>query len=249
MADKSPNLATLPSTILEGINTKLKDVHTATPGIIVSFNSEQQTASVQPAIKRIFKTIEADKEILVPTDLPMLINVPIVFPRGGGFSLTFPIAAGDECLLVFAERSIDSWHKFGGVKEPHNKRFHSLSDATAFVGLSSIPNKIPSYNPNDAVLRNDAGDQTITLAVNKDINIDTPADVNVVSGGTVNVTADTAVIVTAPTTTINGNLVVSGNITSVSGDIITDTVSMKTHKHSQANDSGGDSELDTSTAI
>jgi hypothetical protein len=49
--------------------------------------------------------------------LPILINVPVQFPRGGCFLLTFPVTKGDECLIMFAERDA--------------KRFHSLSDATA----------------------------------------------------------------------------------------------------------------------
>lgn len=245
MSRDTDNLATLASTILEGVNTKLKDVHTATPGIVVSFNSTQQTASVQPAIKRIFRTIDVDKEVLVPSELPILINVPIVFPRGGGFSLTFPVLKGDECLLVFAERAIDAWHKFGGVKEPSNKRFHALSDATAFVGLSSIPNKIPAYNSTDVVLRNDQGDQTITLVKNKNIDLDTPADININSGSSVNVTATSTVNVTAPNTVITGNVTVNGSIIVSGGNVTADGISLKTHTHTQANDSGGNIEAAT----
>lgn len=171
MNSLNDNLSTLSTNIKAGIEARLKDLHTAMPGIIQSFNSELQTISVQPAVRRIFKTEEEDKELLIPSDLPILINVPIVYPRGGGYSLTFPIVKGDECLLIFCERSFDQWHKFSGVRDPGAKRFHSLSDATAFVGLSSIPNKIPNYNQNNVQLKKDDGSVSITLTPNDEINI------------------------------------------------------------------------------
>ena len=128
MSDNHSGLATLAQNIKLGIDNRLKELHTALPGIIQSFDPELQTVSVQPAIKRIFKSISEDSQELIAMELPILINVPILYPRGGGFSLTFPISVGDECLLLFSERSIDRWHIFGGTNEPGAKRFHSLSD-------------------------------------------------------------------------------------------------------------------------
>ena len=188
MANKNPSLATLAENIKQGVSNRIKELHTSMPGIVQSFDAEKQTASVQPAIRRVFITREGTDEILAPADLPILINVPVQFPRGGGFSLTFPVKKGDECLLVFAERSIDSWHKFGGVRDPSARRFHSLSDATAFVGISSLPNKVPNYDSNNTQLKKDDG--TAVISVNNDSSIDVTADsnINVTSGA--NIKAD-----------------------------------------------------------
>jgi hypothetical protein len=155
------------------------------PGIVQSFDASTQLATVQPAIRRIFITRDGDKETLVPDDLPILINVPVIFPRGGGFSLTFPVRSGDECLLVFCERSIDDWHETGKVKAPTTKRFHSLSDATAIVGISSLTNKVPDYDPVNTEIKKDDGSVSITLNndssldvyADSNISIDTPADI------------------------------------------------------------------------
>jgi hypothetical protein len=163
MADKSPNLSTLASNIKQGIDSRLKDLHTSLPGIVESFDSATQLARVQPAIKRIFVTRDEDIEILTPLDLPILINVPVIFPRGGGFSLTFPVSKGDECLITFCERSIDDWHQTGKSRSPSARRFHSLSDATAFVGLSSIPNKIPSYSTDEVQIKKDDGSAILSI--------------------------------------------------------------------------------------
>lgn len=91
------------------------EMWTALPGIVQSFDPAAMTVSVQPAVAGRISD-EAGKAASV--DLPILPDVPVVFPGGGGFALTFPVAAGDECLVVFASRCIDAWWQSGGVGEP-----------------------------------------------------------------------------------------------------------------------------------
>lgn len=230
MAERSSNLSTLASNIKQGIEVRLKELHTSMPGIIETFDAEKQLATVQPAIRRIFVTRDGEKEILVPSDLPILINVPAIFPRGGGFSLTFPVKKGDECLLTFCERSIDNWHETGKVKVPGAKRFHSLSDATAFVGLSSIPNKIPNYDDTNVQLKKD--DDSVYISIKEDASLEIYADsnVNVTSEANIvaqceniNVTANTNATLTAPAINLNGNTTIDGTLT-VTGIITAPTV-------------------------
>ena len=122
-AEGSPETA-----IRTQVEAILKDTHTCLPGIIRSFDAETQTAQVQPAIKRLF--IEEG-----PVDLPLCVDVPVQFPQGGNFILTFPVGPPDECLLVFSERAIDFWWHKGGVQLPAEYRMHDLSDAFAIVGV------------------------------------------------------------------------------------------------------------------
>lgn len=215
------SLSTLASNIKQGINSHIKELHTSTPGIIESFDAEKQLATVQPAIKRVFVTREGNKEILSPSELPLLINVPIIFPRGGGFSLTFPVKKGDECLLTFCERSIDNWHKTGKIEIPGAKRFHSLSDATAFVGLSSLINKVPNYDSTNTQLKSDDSKVEITLLTN----------------GTINIKANTKVTVDAPDAEFTGNVKIFGNLEVIGSTSLSSTVTSNgkdisdTHKH------------------
>jgi hypothetical protein len=97
-------------------------------------------------------------------NLPLLINVPIVFPASGGFLLTLPLAAGDEVLVVFASRCIDSWWQSGGVGRPMEARMHDLSDGFAIPGPRSQA-KLPgaAVSTTKAQLRNNAG--TVYLQV------------------------------------------------------------------------------------
>ena len=128
------------------IEGRLKDLHTCLPGIIVSFDPATQTASVQPAVKRIFTERGA-------VNLPVCVDVPVAFPGGGDFFLTFPVKANDECILLFSERAIDYWHANGGTQLPAEYRLHDLSDGIAQVGLNSQPKKLAALQMDGAELR------------------------------------------------------------------------------------------------
>jgi hypothetical protein len=121
----------------------LKDVHTALPGIVQSYDARKQTVAVQPAIKRVW-TEQG------PLPLPMCVDVPVQHLRGGNFLLTFPIAKGDEVLLCFTERCMDNWWDRGGVQDPAEVRYFDLSDAFAFTGFASR-GRVPSNVSTDAV--------------------------------------------------------------------------------------------------
>lgn len=128
------------------VDAALLELHTSIPGVVQSFDPVTQTATVQPAIKRIL-TDDG------PVALPACLDVPVYFPGGGGFVLTFPVAAGDECLLCFSERAIDFWFENGGVQLPSEFRLHDLSDAFAFVGFRSKPSAVKSPLSTGAELR------------------------------------------------------------------------------------------------
>lgn len=127
---------------------------TACPGIIQSYNAEALTCTVQPAIKG---RVESPDGNVASVALPLLVDVPVIFPSGGGFVLTFPVAAGDECLVVFASRCIDAWWQSGGVQEPIETRMHDLSDGFALVGPRSQARKIPAVSAEHVQLRTEDG--------------------------------------------------------------------------------------------
>jgi hypothetical protein len=85
-------------------------VWTALPAIIQSFDATKLTCVAQPAIKA---QVRAQDGSTSWVSLPLLVDVPVCFPRGGGCTLTFPVAAGDEALIVFSSRCIDAWWQSG----------------------------------------------------------------------------------------------------------------------------------------
>ena len=130
------------------------------PGIIESYDPIANTCAVQPALKG--QTAD-ELGSFKSAPLPLLVDVPVVFPRGGGCTITFPIKSGDECLVVFSDRCIDFWWQSGGVQEPVDPRQHDLSDAFAIVGPQSQPNVISNISTTTLQMRTDDGFAYIEL--------------------------------------------------------------------------------------
>lgn len=163
------------------------ELRVALPGIIQSFDAQQQTATVSLAImeKLAIRGVESEVEI------PLLVDVPVVMPRAGGYVLAFTPRSGDECLVIFADRCIDSWWQSGGVQSQADCRRHDLSDGIAIVGLWSQPNK-PSLPASGVALQSDDG------AVGVFVDGETVS----VKGGTFNVDAGSI--------NLNGSLTING---------------------------------------
>lgn len=184
-----------------------QNLRVAMPGIIQSFDAAEVTAVVQPAIR----CVETDNDGNRTTrDYPLLTDVPVVFPRGGGCTLTFPVKAGDECLVIFADRCIDFWWQSGSVQEPVDDRMHDLSDAFAIVGPQSQAKKISSISASGAQLRTDDGKAFIEVAAGGNITAQT--------AGTLTAKADGGTTITSPNITLNGNVTINGNLSQGMGD-------------------------------
>lgn len=171
------------------------------PGIIQSFDHDAVTAVVQPAIKGV-ELDESGADVSV--NIPLLVDVPVVFPRGGGCTLTFPVKAGDECLVIFADRCIDFWWQNGGVQKPVDLRMHDLSDAFAIVGPQSQAHKISGISTSAAQLRTDDGAAFVEVAAGHAITVKTP--------GKLTANADGGTEITSPTIVLNGNVTINGNL-------------------------------------
>jgi hypothetical protein len=134
------------------------------PGIIQSFDAVTQTVTVQLALREKVRNEDLSEEWV---DIPILVDVPIVLPRAGNFVLTLPVAAGDECLVMFSDMCIDAWYSNGGIQNQVEKRRHDLSDGFALLGAWSQPNKLSSYSTTSAQLRTENGTAYIELKSNE----------------------------------------------------------------------------------
>lgn len=134
------------------------EIHTALPAKVITSNGH--SATVELMISHINKAGQV-------IALPPLVDVPIGFYRGGGFCVTVPLAAGDEGLVIFAERCIDGWYVSGQQSQPLDQRFHDLSDAFFLPQASSLPNKIPDYSQDALSLQTDDGSTFIRIQSGK----------------------------------------------------------------------------------
>lgn len=94
--------------------------------------------------------------------LPVLVDCPVIFPGGGGFEFTFPIAAGDEGIVIFASRCIDAWWQNGGVQPQAELRMHDLSDGMFLPGMFSQA-RLPSPAPSTTVPQLRNSDATVKI--------------------------------------------------------------------------------------
>lgn len=125
-------------------------VHVAMLGVVTSYDRTTQTASVQP----ILQGRKIDEEGTVTSEaLPPLGNVPVLFPQGGGCSITWDLAPDDQVLLVICERSLDEWKATGsGDIAPRDPRRFDPSDAVAYAGIRSPANKLTQVKANTMVV-------------------------------------------------------------------------------------------------
>lgn len=139
--------------LIDLIKSEVKrEINCVSVGTIVSFDSDKQTANVSINYKKVLKKRNATgtKEFTdVIVEYPILLECPVVVLNGGGAYVSFPITAGDSCVVLFCDRDIDTWHEKGSaVNPPTSERLHDLSDAMALVGVNSLKDAIDDYESN-----------------------------------------------------------------------------------------------------
>ena len=129
IGDETPELTDL---ILTAIRANQVELNTCMPGLVEKYNSETQKAIVKLSFKRMTSTGDFITRASVE-------DVPIVFPRIGGKGVVFPIAKGDPVMVIFSQRSLDTWLSEGGEIDLSDTRLHNINDAIAVPGLDHVP--------------------------------------------------------------------------------------------------------------
>lgn len=121
---------TLDETIRRVIENQFLHFHTAMPAVITHYESKNQKAFVKPLIKQTYyngKVIE----------MPIIVNVPVIFPHNSKAGMKFPLNSGDTVLVIFSESCLERWLSASSNEEVENgydRRF-DLSDAIAIPCL------------------------------------------------------------------------------------------------------------------
>jgi len=134
-----PSLAEL---LKQAIENRLLDVHTALIGRVEKYDASTQLADIQPTLK----------------DLPLLVDVPVLFPRAGGFFISFPIQIGDFIQVIFNETSIDDFLTESASKIDSASRFN-LQGAVAIPGIYPLSKAITEAHKANLVIGKDNGPQ------------------------------------------------------------------------------------------
>lgn len=138
-------------------NAIINSINVAIPGRIEKYDEAEQKADVKPLIK--LAQLGSDGERIVDT-LPVIPEVPVVFPRNGDYFMSLPLAKGDFVLLVVCSQSIDRWVASSGDDvDPADPRRHDWSDAVCLPGLFPFQSSLSSAHKDNMVLGHDSGVQ------------------------------------------------------------------------------------------
>lgn len=174
---------TLAEVIRRSIDARLLDLRVCLPAVVTSYDASKQMVSVQPLLKQVYEDEEGARQV---ESLPIVNGVPVVFPGGGGFRLTFPIVDGQTLvgasvppattgILVFTDRSLDRWLSGSGAEvDPEIDHDHHLADAVFIPGLHPFGSPLSSAPATKLTLGTDASPT--------DIEIDSLGNVTIANG-------------------------------------------------------------------
>lgn len=130
-------------------------MNVAMPAVVTAYDGKNRV-SVQPVVHR--KYLGQDSK-----PLPVIEDVPVLYPGSGEYWLTFKIVVDSFVMLVCSQRSIDSWKNSPGgeVGDASTPRRFSMSDAVAIPGLMPFATALDVADGLE--LRNDAGDVKINI--------------------------------------------------------------------------------------
>ena len=113
-----------------------KDLNCIRVGIVQTFYPDDLTADILIANK---KTLNLNPDGTQNVRDYALVRAKVCYCTP---YLTYPIKQGDECIILFSDREIESWFINGDVNAEIYPRLHDMTDAIAIMGLRSLPNMI-----------------------------------------------------------------------------------------------------------
>lgn len=205
----------------------ITELRVSIPAIILEFDASNQTATVQIALREVVRTPTGPQNVAVY----QIQTVPVMFPSAGGFSLTLPLAPGDEGFLLFCDCCIDLWWARGGVQNQLERRRHDLHDCGFYPGGRSAPRALSGYSGESARLTKDDGSAYIELTAAGGVNVVAPAGV-VITGD---------VAIDGLITGVDGAGAINLTVPVVSSAEGTfDGIAVSTHTHSGVQTGSGD---------
>ena len=191
-----PDLCAILDSLKHDINTEMRCISI---GTIQSFDSTNQTATIALNYKRWISATSTTKS--KTEDYPLLVKCPVFILNGGGAYITFPIAKGDSCLVLFCDREIDTWFTKGGTNAPQSARVHDLNDGIALIGIKNTGNFIAGYYTDGVKMF--YKDSFIAIDSSGNIILSSPDNASLTITGNVNITATGNVTIKGATVDIN----------------------------------------------
>lgn len=141
--------------IERAVQEGLYDANFCCPAVVTNYDASKRKARVKPQVNRTYNG--------EPLEMPEIDSVPVIFPSGGGATLSMPLKVGDTVLVVFSDRSIEEWSQNGILSTPKDRRSHAVSDAFCIPGLYSFK-EVDAVDANDVVLSYGGTEMRITAS-------------------------------------------------------------------------------------
>ena len=197
----------------------LKTVHTSLPGIVNEYDATTRRARVQPAVDLLMTDGTTKPK-------PILLDVPVLFPTGGGFTMHFPLVAGDPVMLLFAERDIAAFKEALEVGPPLTDDIMEIQHAVCVPGFVPPDTMAPVLAPPNVpglLMQSNDGMTYVNL---QEGTLDATVDGGVtnvhVEAGVIRATPDmgttTAELLPGAANVVAAAVAVTGNLT-VTGDL------------------------------
>lgn len=166
------------------VDYKMRDKYTALPAVVLSVhrNGETTLLDVQPLIS----IRERDGDIV---EQATVLNVPYALPASSTGGMVFPVNVGDNVMLVYSMRGMDTWKYGNGSPTPaSDNRMFSKVDCVAIpcitpTNKANTPaNKhTADYAAGDVALYHGMGGSMCEIILKKDgrVFINSPSKVTV----------------------------------------------------------------------
>ncbi len=223
-----------------------KKLYTCLPAIIESYDSATKRCSVLPAIKRLFTDGSS-------RSLPIITDIPVIFPSGGGYTVIMPLKKGDTVLLTFSQRGITNFKKQFQESLPTDSLM-DMHDAVAIAGFGSI--SITPSTSDGCAMQTEDGENSVFIEKDQvkvkkgsnELKINDSEMQATIAGATLKLNSSaltSSVPVMAPSfsglsggvANMTSGINMAGQDISDAGDITAGGVNLTTHIHT--GDSGG----------
>ena len=191
-------MSVLTQPILNVIAEAIANARAVVPGLVrevTGADNGERIVTLEPGIGRRQAGVEV-------ADGPVP-GCPVLYPSGAGWSVVWPVDAGDEVLGLACDRNSERWKANLDPGQAHSlERSHDVSDSL-LLPFASSPANAPSDPGTDMVISNEHGEvmrlglgtvtistpgpdptvvATITLTASGDIELATTATSKVIAG-------------------------------------------------------------------
>lgn len=182
-----------------------KEIYTQMPGIIEAYDPETRRCKVRGAMRIV-------RSGGVKVARSPLVNVPVIFPCGGGYTMYFPLKPGDIVWIEFSMRGLTEFKKTFDEADPTMSSLMDERDAVVNLGFGTLT--MTPADEDGVSIQDKEGENYVLIyedgvkiKTEQDVTVDAEQNVRIESGQNITIEASQEITLRAPTITFDGNVV------------------------------------------